>query len=133
MEILNIGPLELILIVIIALILLGPAGMIEFMKQAGKMIRKIVRSPIWKDIMSTSKEIRSLPQKIVHEADLEEELKEFEAWRAKSRQANQNFQKSINELNTELTIKPADVLKYEAKNQPDSPAASEEEIPPKAD
>jgi Sec-independent protein translocase protein TatA len=117
MEILNIGPFEVILIVIIALILLGPTGMIEFMRKAGKWIRKIIRSPLWKDILSTSKEIRSLPQKIVREADLEEEFKEFEAWRAQKRGIEKNLQKSINEINSEISIKPSDFLKKEIISQ----------------
>ena len=127
MEILNIGPFELVLIVVIALILLGPSGMITFMKEAGKLIRKIVRSPIWKDIMSTSKDIRNLPQKIVREADLEEELKEFEAWRVKNRQINSTLQKDINDINAGLSIKPADILNKVQEDQPDPPADAEQE------
>ena len=127
MEILNIGPFELVLIVVIALILLGPSGMITFMKEAGKLIRKIVRSPIWKDIMSTSKDIRNLPQKIVREADLEEELKEFEAWRVKNRQINSTLQKDINDINAGLSIKPADILNKVREDQPDPPADAEQE------
>jgi Sec-independent protein translocase protein TatA len=102
MEVINISGLELLVVAIIALILLGPDGTVKFMKEAGKLIRKIVRSPIWKDVMSTSKEIRSFPDKIVKEANLEEELKEFQAWRAQTKGINQ----SLSEIEKELNIPP---------------------------
>jgi Sec-independent protein translocase protein TatA len=76
MEIFNIGPLELGLILILALIILGPDGMVKSVRQIGRWIAKIIRSPIWKEMMSTSEEIRSIPQKIVKEANLEETMQE---------------------------------------------------------
>jgi hypothetical protein len=47
-------------------------------REAGKFIRKIVRSPLWKDVMDTSREIRDIPQKIIKEAGIEEDLKELD-------------------------------------------------------
>lgn len=109
MEVLNIGPFELILIVIIALVLLGPKGMVGFMQQAGSWIRKIVRSPIWKEILSTSKEIRELPQKLVREADLEAEFKEFQAWRAQTKNLQTNLNTEMQSIGKEISIQPDDV------------------------
>ena len=77
MEFLGIGPLEFLLIVVIALIVLGPQGMVKSAREAGKFIRKIVRSPLWRDVMDTSREIRDLPRKVIHEAGIEEDLKEL--------------------------------------------------------
>jgi sec-independent protein translocase protein TatB len=77
MEILNIGPLELGLILILALIVLGPNGMAKSARQAAKWISKIIRSPIWKDMVSTSDEIRSITRMIVKEANLEETIQEI--------------------------------------------------------
>jgi Sec-independent protein translocase protein TatA len=100
MEILNIGPFELLLIGIIALSLLGPRGMIRFLQKAGSLIRKIVQSPIWKDILSTSKEIRALPQKLAHEADLEAEFQEFKAWREQTK----GLQNEIQSFSKDMVI-----------------------------
>ncbi len=77
MQFLGIGPLEFLFIVVIAVIVLGPRGMVKAAREAGKLIRKIVRSPIWHDVMDTSREIRDIPRKIVKEAGIEEELDEF--------------------------------------------------------
>jgi sec-independent protein translocase protein TatB len=77
MQFLGIGPLEFLLIMIIAVVVLGPEGMLKAAREAGKTIRKIVRSPIWRDVMDTSREIRDIPQKIVKEAGIEEDLEEL--------------------------------------------------------
>jgi sec-independent protein translocase protein TatB len=77
MEFLGIGPLEFLLIVVIAVIVLGPKGMVKAAREIGLLIRKVVKSPLWRDVMDTSREIRDIPQKIVREAGIEEDLKEL--------------------------------------------------------
>lgn len=77
MEFLGIGPLEFLLIVVIALIVLGPQGIVKSAREAGKFVRKIVRSPLWRDVVDTSREIRDLPQKVIREAGIEKDLEEL--------------------------------------------------------
>jgi len=77
MEIFGIGPLELLFIIIIAIIVLGPKGMVEAARETGKFIRKIIRSPIWRDVVDTSREIREFPRKIVQEAGIEKDLEDL--------------------------------------------------------
>ncbi len=74
MQVLGIGALELVFILIIALLVFGPRGMISTAKQAGEIIRKLVRSPLWHDVVDTSREIRELPGKLAREAGVEKEL-----------------------------------------------------------
>lgn len=74
MDILGIGPLEFILILIIAFIVLGPADMVKAGRTIGKFLRKIVTSPTWRAVTQTSNEIRRIPNKLIREAGLEEEL-----------------------------------------------------------
>jgi sec-independent protein translocase protein TatB len=76
MEILNIGPLELIIILLIAFVLLGPRDMILTAQRVGRFIRNLVRSPMWKEVLGYSMEIRELPQKIMDETGLQETLAE---------------------------------------------------------
>ncbi len=78
MEILNVGPWEFVFILLIALIVLGPDNMAKTGRTMGRYIYKLIRSPIWAQIMSTSRELRDLPTKIVREAGLEESLKELQ-------------------------------------------------------
>lgn len=77
MNILGIGPLELVLIAVIAVIVLGPKGMVSGAREAGKAIRKVVRSPIWREVVDTSREIRDFPRKIAREAGIEQDLEDL--------------------------------------------------------
>ncbi len=77
MDILGIGPLELLFIAVIAVIVLGPKGMVKGAREAGKAIRKVVRSPIWRDVVDTSREIREFPRKIAREAGIEQDLEDL--------------------------------------------------------
>jgi sec-independent protein translocase protein TatB len=77
MELFGIGPLELLLILVIAVIVLGPKGMVTAARETGKFIRMIIHSPLWREVVETSNEIRDLPRKIVREAGIEKDLKEL--------------------------------------------------------
>jgi len=77
MEFLGIGPLELLFILLIALILLGPKDMAKTGRTIGRTLRKVVTSPQWRTINQTSKEIRNLPNRLIREAGLEEVEKDL--------------------------------------------------------
>lgn len=72
MEFLGIGPLELLFVVIIALIVLGPKDMVKAGKTIGRTLRKIVTSSNWRAIQQTSRELRQLPNRLMREAGLDE-------------------------------------------------------------
>jgi Sec-independent protein translocase protein TatA len=72
MDFLGIGPLELVFILIIALIVLGPKDMVKAGRTIGRLLRSIVTSPNWRAIQQTSREIRTLPNRLMREAGLEE-------------------------------------------------------------
>ncbi len=71
MEILGIGMSELIFVIIIALIVLGPKDMQKAGKTIGKWLRSIVTSDGWKFFQQTSRELRTLPNKLMREANEE--------------------------------------------------------------
>ncbi len=72
MEILGIGPSELLFIVVIALILLGPRDMQKAGRMVGRWLRKIVTSDGWRLFQQTSREIQTLPNRLMREAALDE-------------------------------------------------------------
>lgn len=72
MDILGVGPQELIVILIIALIVLGPKDMQKAGKTIGKWMNDLVHSDVWRLFQSTSREIRNLPTNLMREANLEE-------------------------------------------------------------
>lgn len=69
MEIFGIGISELIFVVIIALIVLGPKDMEKTGRTIGKWMRSIITSDGWKVFQQTSREIRTLPTKLMREAN----------------------------------------------------------------
>lgn len=77
MQFFGIGPLEFLFILVLMLLVLGPKGMVKAAREAGKSIRKLTRSPLWAEIVGTSREVRNLPAKIIKEAGIEEEVEEL--------------------------------------------------------
>ena len=75
MEILGVGPSELIFVIIIALIVLGPKDMQKAGRTIGKWMRDIVTSDGWKVFQRTSSEIRNLPARMMRDAN--EDLEKF--------------------------------------------------------
>ncbi len=71
MEILGVGPSELIFIIIIALIVLGPKDMQKAGKTIGQYLNKLVRSDGWKAFQQTSRELRNLPTNLMREANMD--------------------------------------------------------------
>lgn len=71
MEILGVGMSELVFIIIIALIVLGPKDMQKAGKTIGKWLRSIVTSDGWKIFQQTSRELRTLPNKLMRDANEE--------------------------------------------------------------
>ncbi len=72
MEILGIGPSELLFILIIALIVLGPRDMQKAGRTIGKWMRRVVTSDGWRLFQQTSREIQTLPNRLMREAALDE-------------------------------------------------------------
>jgi sec-independent protein translocase protein TatB len=70
MELFGIGPLELIFIMIIALVVLGPRDMVKAGRSIGQFLRKTILSPTW---LKMQREIRNLPYQMMREAGLEED------------------------------------------------------------
>lgn len=77
MDFLGIGPLELLLIFVLALILLGPKEMVSTAKKAAEAIRKVTQSDFWKEAVDSSREIRQLPTQIMKDTGLDEELRKI--------------------------------------------------------
>ncbi len=71
MKVFNVGILEALLILILALIVLGPQRAIKTAREAGVWVRKIIQSPLWRELVATSNEIRDFPKKIMDDVELQ--------------------------------------------------------------
>jgi len=110
MEILGIGPSELVFIIIIALIVLGPKDMQKAGKNIGRWLNNLVRSDGWKAFQQTSQEIRTLPTKLMREANMEMMQAERELRKSLEEKTNSPASSQNQNLNppqeTENTIQP---------------------------
>lgn len=94
MDIFGIGPLEVIFIVIIMLIVLGPTDMANAGKAAGRTIRKITTSPTWRMLLNTSRVLRNLPNTLAREAGMEELQRDLLKGTESIRDINKELNKS---------------------------------------
>lgn len=72
MEILGIGTQELIFILLIAIIVLGPKDMQKAGKTVGRWLNRMMRSDGWRAFQRASREIRNLPTNLMREANLDD-------------------------------------------------------------
>lgn len=114
MQIFNVGVLELLFILIIAFIVLGPKRTITTARDVGRWIRNLARSPIWRDIVSTSSEIRDLPRKMMDDAELQKLITELDLSAQEVKdilvqtqiETDQELTKLEDEINQELQSSP---------------------------
>lgn len=72
MEILGIGAPELLFILIIALVIVGPRDLGKLGRQIGRFLNRLYRSDAWRTLNEASRELRTLPNRLAREAALEE-------------------------------------------------------------
>ncbi|MGA9532440.1 MAG: hypothetical protein WBR18_06960 [Anaerolineales bacterium] len=72
MEFLGVGPLELLFVLVIALIVLGPRDIAKFARTAGRLLNQLYHSEAWGALNRASREVRNLPNRLAREAQLEE-------------------------------------------------------------
>jgi Sec-independent protein translocase protein TatA len=72
MELLGIGPLELLVIALIALIIFSPKDIAKGGKTVGHWINQLNKSDAWKSMRQVSQEMQNLPSRLAREAQLEE-------------------------------------------------------------
>jgi Sec-independent protein translocase protein TatA len=77
MEFLGVGPLEFLVIIMIALIIFSPKDLAKGGKEIGRWINRLYRSDAWKSMRQVSQEMQNLPSRLAREAQLED-LKDLE-------------------------------------------------------
>lgn len=110
MNLFGIGPLEIFFILIIALIVLGPRDMAKAGRTIGRFLRRLAISREWRLVQQASREIRYLPNRLMREAGLEEDIQEFERLRRIGQEFSQDFQRWQNDLNLSAWTKPPSAL-----------------------
>jgi sec-independent protein translocase protein TatB len=109
MDFLGVGPLELIFILIIALVLIGPRDIGKAARAIGRFLNRLYRSDTWRMLLDTSRTLRDLPERLAREAELEElnlarkaALKELDSARQIAEKVGQEITKDIEALDAEV-------------------------------
>lgn len=76
MEILGIGPTEFLFIIVILLLVLGPADLAQLGLKTGRLIRKMRDSQTWMIITNLGQTLRNLPNALADEVGADEILRE---------------------------------------------------------
>lgn len=103
MEIFNVGPLELILIVLIMFIFLGPTEIIRLTRRFGVFLRKASQSSLWLDLKRFSDEVQGLPTRLAREAGFDEQMEEI---RLSARRHNTTYGFEIDLPDENLVTQP---------------------------
>ena len=78
MKFLNVGALEFVLILLLALIVLGPRKAVKTAGDVGRWIKNLFQSEFWQELQKTSREIQDLPKKMMDEAEIQKTIKELD-------------------------------------------------------
>jgi Sec-independent protein translocase protein TatA len=94
MDLLGIGPAELLLILLVIILVVGPKDIGKTARSIGRFLNRLYKSEEWRTIIQASKTIRTLPNRLAREAELED-LKEV-------RSALEETKKGLDEAKKEL-------------------------------
>ena len=72
MDVLGVGPLELMFIILIVILVVGPRDIGNTARSIGKFLNRLYKSEEWKSLTQASRTLRTLPQRLAREAELEE-------------------------------------------------------------
>lgn len=95
MDLLGVGPLELGLILLIVFLVLGPDDLAATGKKIGRFLRTVRNSEFWRGVNQISKEVRTLPNTLMREAELEDLKKELENDAKDIRKVSREFNADI--------------------------------------
>jgi sec-independent protein translocase protein TatB len=72
MDVFGIGILELVFILIIAMIVVGPRDLGKVGRQVGRFLNRMYKSESWRMLNDASRTLRNLPNRLAREAALDE-------------------------------------------------------------
>ena len=72
MDFLGVGPLEILLVVLLALVLFGPRDIVQNARKAGRTLNRLYKSDVWRTMTQASTALRNLPNRLAREAELED-------------------------------------------------------------
>src|SRR3972149_207025 len=72
LDLFGVGPLELLLVVLLALVLFGPKDIANNARSAGRFLNRLYKSEGWRTMTQAPAALRNLPNRLAREAELEQ-------------------------------------------------------------
>lgn len=72
MDFLGVGVPEILFVLIIALLIIGPKDMSKTARTIGRFLNRMYKSEEWRALTQASRTLRTLPNRLAREAELEE-------------------------------------------------------------
>ena len=98
MDVFGIGPLELIFILLIAMVVVGPRNMGKTGRSIGRFLNRLYRSENWKMFNEAARNLRDLPNRLAREASLDE----LDALRKSIKDTGKDFTREVRDLDAGL-------------------------------
>lgn len=123
MEILGVGPMELLFIVIILLVVVGPRNLSSSARDIGRFLNRMYRSDTWRMMTEASRTLRNLPNQLARDAALEE----LDATQKELLKAGREIRGQTSEIQEGMTswVKPTET-KSKASPKQEAPPLKEE-------
>jgi Sec-independent protein translocase protein TatA len=130
MDFLGVGPLELIFVFIIIILVIGPKDLGKTARTLGRFLNRVYKSEEWKALTQASRTLRTLPNRLAREAELEElnEIKEsIEGTAQELKQTQQEFSRETRKTLSGVTRDPdpAEAMKAWTTPLPESESKSD--------
>ncbi|MCL5428467.1 MAG: twin-arginine translocase TatA/TatE family subunit [Chloroflexi bacterium] len=116
MEFLGISPVELIVILVILFLVLGPQDLVKLGGTLGRALRNLRESGTWRSIQDARRQLRDLPENLAREAGLEEVKK----LRSELKNEIKETQAKLNDLDHQIvawTRQPDSLSQKKAKEE----------------
>lgn len=129
MDIFGIGWLELIFILMIAMIVVGPRDLSKVGKQIGRFLNRVYKSDSWKMLNDASRTLRNLPNRLAREAALED----LDSLRDSIKDTGKMIKGEMQDFNSSLEtwtpplVPPKKPMKQSPADNPEIPTESDEE------
>lgn len=129
MDIFGIGMLELVFILIIAMIVVGPRDLGKVGRQIGRFLNRMYKSESWRMLNDASRTLRNLPNRLAREAALED----LDTIRDSIKDTGKMIQGEIQDLNSSMeawtppSVPPNVQPDQNSADKPEEPSLDAEE------
>lgn len=120
MEFLGISPVELIAILVILFLVMGPQDLVKIGGTLGRALRSLRTSDTWRAVQDASRQLRDLPDSLAKQAGIEE----IEKLQQDLKSDLKEQKKALDDIDRQITAWTRTPAPLSQKNKPQEPEKS---------